>query len=76
VHALGGGTGSGMGSLLLQNLADEYPDRINLSFPVFPSPKTSDVVTEPYNAVLCLPTLIEMCDLAMVGLYKLNPVDP
>lgn len=65
VHALGGGTGSGMGSLLIQHLVDDYPDRINLSFPVFPSPKTSDVVTEPYNAVLSLPSLIENCDLAM-----------
>lgn len=52
VHALGGGAGSGAGSLLLQRLADEYHDRIIVSYPVFPSPLTSDVVTEPYNAVM------------------------
>ena len=53
-----------MGSLLFQNLADDYPDRLNVSFPVFPSSETSDVVTEPYNAVLSLPNLVQNCDLA------------
>lgn len=38
LHSLGGGTGSGMGSLLLNKLREEYPDRmlctfVNLSFP-------------------------------------------
>lgn len=65
MHALGGGTGSGTGSLLIQHLADEYPDRINISFPVFPSSKTSDVVLEPYNAVMSMPELTESCDMVM-----------
>ena len=39
LHSLGGGTGSGMGSLLLLKLRDDYPDRLMNTFSVFPSPK-------------------------------------
>ncbi|XP_032666073.1 tubulin beta chain-like isoform X2 [Odontomachus brunneus] len=59
VHALGGGTGSGMGSLLAQNIIDEYPDRVLKSYIVMPSSKKSDIVVEPYNAVLSINHLIE-----------------
>ena len=40
-HSLGGGTGSGMGTLLLSKLREEYPDRIINTFSIFPSPKVS-----------------------------------
>ncbi|KAJ1076751.1 hypothetical protein K5549_010069 [Capra hircus] len=58
VHSLGGGTGSGMGTLLLGKIREEYPDRILNSFSVMPSPKVSDTVVEPYNAVLALHQLV------------------
>merc|ERR1711879_749901 len=51
-HSLGGGTGSGMGTLLIYKIREEYPDRILSTFSVFPSPRVSEVVVEPYNAVL------------------------
>lgn len=38
-HSLGGGTGSGMGTLLINRMREEYPDRIMNTFSVFPSPK-------------------------------------
>lgn len=38
-HSLGGGTGSGMGTLLISKIREEYPDRIMSSFSVVPSPK-------------------------------------
>ena len=38
-HSLGGGTGSGMGTLLISKIREEYPDRIMETFSVFPSPK-------------------------------------
>ena len=50
-HSLGGGTGSGMGTLLISKIREEYPDRIMLTFSVVPSPKVSDTVVEPYNCV-------------------------
>lgn len=38
-HSLGGGTGSGMGTLLISKIREEYPDRIMTTFSVVPSPK-------------------------------------
>ncbi|KAL0351759.1 UNVERIFIED_CONTAM: Tubulin beta-1 chain [Sesamum calycinum] len=43
----GGGTGSGMGTLLISKIREEYPDRMMLTFSVFPSPKVSDTVDKP-----------------------------
>lgn len=62
VHSLGGGTGSGMGTLLMNKIREEYPDRIMNSFSIMPSPKVSDTVVEPYNAVLSIHQLIENTD--------------
>lgn len=38
----GGGTGSGMGTLLISKIREEYPDRIMNTYSVVPSPKVSD----------------------------------
>ena len=51
-QSLGGGTGSGLGSLLMSKIREEYPDRMMSAFAVMPSPKVSNVVVEPYNTVL------------------------
>lgn len=40
-HSLGGGTGSGMGTLLISKIREEYPDRIMNTFSVVPSPKVT-----------------------------------
>lgn len=61
-HSLGGGTGAGMGTLLVDKIREEYPDRIITTFSVLPSPKVSEVVIEPYNATLSLNQLIENSD--------------
>ncbi|KAL6941928.1 Tubulin beta chain (Beta tubulin) [Hanseniaspora vineae] len=58
-HSLGGGTGSGMGTLLISKIKEEYPDRMMATFSVVPSPKTSDTVIEPYNATLSVHQLVE-----------------
>lgn len=42
-HSLGGGTGSGMGTLLISKIREEYPDRIMITFSVVPSPKVSNL---------------------------------
>ncbi|VFQ69428.1 unnamed protein product [Cuscuta campestris] len=65
-HSLGGGTGSGMGTLLISKIREEYPDRMMLTFSVFPSPKVSDTVVEPYNATLSVHQLVENGDECMV----------
>ncbi|VDM22231.1 unnamed protein product [Wuchereria bancrofti] len=61
-HSLGGGTGSGMGTLMISKIREEYPDRIMSTFSVVPSPKVSDVVLEPYNATLSVHQLVENTD--------------
>jgi len=65
-HSLGGGTGSGMGTLLISKVREEYPDRIMETFSVIPSPKVSDTVVEPYNAVLSFHQLVENADECML----------
>jgi tubulin beta len=61
-HSLGGGTGAGMGTLLISKIREEYPDRIMNTFSVVPSPKVSDTVVEPYNATLSVHQLVENTD--------------
>ena len=61
-HSLGGGTGSGMGTLLISKIREEFPDRMMATFSVVPSPKLSDTVIEPYNATLSVHQLIENSD--------------
>ncbi|KAJ1796242.1 Tubulin beta-3 chain [Coemansia sp. RSA 2399] len=62
-HSIAGGTGSGMGSLLLQKIREEYPDRMLSTFTVMPSAMSSDTVVEPYNSVLTIHHLIENSDM-------------
>ncbi|XP_071386858.1 tubulin beta-4B chain isoform X8 [Centroberyx affinis] len=66
-HSLGGGTGSGMGTLLISKIREEYPDRIMNTFSVVPSPKVSDTVVEPYNATLSVHQLVENTDETFIG---------
>jgi tubulin beta len=61
-HSLGGGTGSGMGTLLLSKIRDEYPDRIINTYSVIPSAKIQDTVVSPYNVMLSFEQLIYLTD--------------
>lgn len=61
LHSLGGGTGSGLGSALLEQLADEYPSVYRFACSVFPS-EEDDVITSPYNAMLSAATLMDAAD--------------
>lgn len=65
VHSLGGGTGSGMGSLIIDNIRQEYPDRIFTTCSVFPTPKAPQSVVAPYNAILSIHHLIEHTDFTL-----------
>ena len=61
-HSIGGGTGSGFAALLLSKIRDNFPDRVLANYTVFPSPRVSDVVVEPYNAILSINQLLENSD--------------
>mmetsp|Transcript_11073 Transcript_11073/g.19222 ORF Transcript_11073/g.19222 Transcript_11073/m.19222 type:complete len:473 (-) Transcript_11073:121-1539(-) len=61
LHSLGGGTGSGLGTYILELLADEYPNVFRFTASVFPS-EEDDVVTSPYNSLLAASKLVEHAD--------------
>ncbi|KAL2549316.1 Tubulin alpha-6 chain [Forsythia ovata] len=58
-NAVGGGTGSGLGSLLLERLSVDYGKKSKLGFTVYPSPQVSTSVVEPYSSVLSTHSLLE-----------------
>jgi len=65
-HSIGGGTGSGLGSLLLERLSVDYGKKSKLGFTVYPSPQVSTSVVEPYNSVLSTHSLLEHTDVSVV----------
>jgi tubulin alpha len=65
-NAVGGGTGSGLGSLLLERLSADYGKKSKLGFTVYPSPQVSTAVVEPYNSVLSTHSLLEHTDVNVI----------
>ncbi|XP_075064656.1 tubulin alpha chain-like [Mixophyes fleayi] len=53
-HSFGGGTGSGFSSLLMEKLAADYMKKSILEFCVYPAPRMSSAVVEPYNSILAV----------------------
>ncbi len=63
LHSIAGGTGSGLGSFILENLNDRYPKKLIQTYSVFPNnEETSDVVVQPYNSMLSLKRLTVNAD--------------
>lgn len=66
-HSIAGGTGSGMGSFLLEILDEHFSKNIVQTYSVFPNQsQKSDVVVQPYNSILTLRRLIHQCDCVVV----------
>ncbi|KAF9614579.1 hypothetical protein IFM89_019326 [Coptis chinensis] len=66
-HSIAGGTGSGMGSYLLETLNDRYSKKLVQTYSVFPNQmETSDVVVQPYNSLLTLKRLTLNADCVVV----------
>merc|ERR1711881_282477 len=65
-HGVGGGTGSGTTALLLERMAQDYPNKPKLSFSLYPSPMVSTAVVEPYNAVLMTHNLLEYTNVSFL----------
>eukprot|EP01083_Nonionella_stella_P005821 16794_1 len=57
--AVGGGTGSGFGGLLAEQLTDTYRKKAKISFSIYPSANLSTCVVEPYNSLLATHDFIE-----------------
>jgi tubulin gamma len=68
LHSIAGGTGSGLGSFLLERLNDRYPKKLIQTYSVFPnSEEVSDVVVQPYNSMLTLKRLTNNADSVVKG---------
>ena len=66
-HSIAGGTGSGMGSFLLERLNDHFPKKLIQTYSVFPNQAdSSDVVVQPYNSLLTLKRLTLNADAVVV----------
>ncbi|XP_073235226.1 tubulin gamma-1 chain [Porites lutea] len=66
-HSIAGGTGSGMGSYLLEKLNDRFPKKLIQTYSVFPQQEDfSDVVVQPYNSILTLKRLTQNADCVVV----------
>ena len=65
-HSLGGGSGSGLGALIIERLRAAYPKKRIFTFSITPSPLISDAAVEPYNAVLALQKIRENADCAVM----------
>nr|CDS34225.1 tubulin alphab,neural alfa2 tubulin,alpha tubulin a1 [Hymenolepis microstoma] len=61
-HSFGGGTGSGLTSLLMEKLSLWYGKKAKLEFAIYPAPQISTAVVEPYNSILCTHTTLEHSD--------------
>jgi tubulin gamma len=67
MHSIAGGTGSGLGSYLLETLNDRYPKKLLQTYSVFPNnEEVSDVVVQPYNSILSLKRLTKNADCVVV----------
>lgn len=62
-HSIAGGTGSGMGSYLLECLTDRFPKKVVQTYSVFPA---GDVVVGAYNSLLTLKRLTRNADSVVV----------
>jgi len=66
-HSIAGGTGSGMGSYMLEALSDRYGKKLLQTYSVFPNQnESSDVVVQPYNSLLTLKRLTTNADCVVV----------
>lgn len=65
-HSVGGGTGSGLGALILERMAIDYRKKSKLGFELYPSPQLSTAIVEPYNALLTTHWLLDHTEVSVL----------
>ena len=58
--------GLGFTSLLMERLSVDYGKKSKLEFAVYPAPRVSTAVVEPYNSILTTHTTLEHSDCAFM----------
>jgi len=69
IHSISGGTGSGVGSWLLEFISDNYPKVLSSTYSIIPNlsaDQAADITVGPYNAILSLKRLAEETDMCTV----------
>lgn len=66
LHSIAGGTGSGLGSYILERMNDRFPKKLIQTYSVFPDTQGDNVVVNPYNSVLAMRRLTQNAD-SVVG---------
>lgn len=62
LHSIAGGTGSGLGSFILERMNDRFPKKLIQTYSVFPDAQSADVVVNPYNSILTMRRLTQNAD--------------
>lgn len=62
---MGGGTGSGLGSLILESIGAEFRKKTRIGFEIYPGVTTSNAITEPYNCILATHYLRDNIDVSI-----------
>lgn len=62
LHSIAGGTGSGLGSFILERMNDRFPKKLIQTYSVFPDTQAADVVVNPYNSMLTMRRLTQDAD--------------
>ena len=62
LHSIAGGTGSGLGSYILERMNDRFPKKLIQTYSVFPDTLSGDVVVNPYNSLLSMRRLTQNAD--------------
>lgn len=74
--SVGGGTGSGHTSSIIESISRDYCKKPKLGFQIFPSPNISTSVIEPYNSVLATHYFIDHMDISVIldnqSLYQIT----
>ncbi|KAF1918489.1 hypothetical protein BDU57DRAFT_538041 [Ampelomyces quisqualis] len=66
LHSIAGGTGSGLGSFMLERLNDRFPKKLIQTYSVFPNMQEGDIVVQPYNSLLSMRRLTQNADSVVV----------
>ncbi|KAB8073169.1 tubulin-domain-containing protein [Aspergillus leporis] len=66
LHSIAGGTGSGLGSYILERMNDRFPKKLIQTYSVFPDTQSPDVVVNPYNSLLAMRRLTQNADSVVV----------
>ncbi|GAQ10610.1 tubulin gamma chain [Aspergillus lentulus] len=66
LHSIAGGTGSGLGSFILERMNDRFPKKLIQTYSVFPDTQSADVVVNPYNSLLAMRRLTQNADSVVV----------